>query len=361
MQLNALRLHNFRNFGTFVANFDSKITVLVGPNGTGKSNLLEAIHLLSSGNSFRPGGSRYLVRFGETKAVVEGGISDSQGLKVKISMVLQRSSKQYLVNGKVSDQEDFLSRFQGVAFLPRHLNIITGNPGLRRKLLDDVLSGVSFAYLATLSRYRQVLRQRNRLLSRRNFRGAEMVYWNEELANLGAGILVERRKLVAGFNKLLRSLRMRLDYYPSPRVIGRELGLESEWNPLTVAKYIIQKLEQTAERERELGFTIIGPQRDDLKVMGQMDQTGELRDLSLYGSRGQQRLAVVHLKSAQLSWLESELGARPALLLDDVFSELDSLARAELIPLFSKQQTIVTALEVPDGLKDSTVIQLARE
>ncbi|MBU1111031.1 DNA replication and repair protein RecF [Patescibacteria group bacterium] len=356
--ISSFRLHNFRNFEKFAVEFSSGLNIIVGPNGAGKSNLLEAIGLLAVGKSFRSAKLKYLIKQGQKQSVSEGVISTGDLTKFKLAVSLESSGRKLLFNGKSCLPRDFFSRFQAVIFSPRHLDIITDSPALRRAFLDDILVGLSSEYEEIVGQYRHVLHQRNKLLSQARDMDEQMAFWNQKLVSFGGMIIVQRYRLVQELNCRLSQWKLKLDYYPSPRVIRREL--ESGWEESQVQELIRNKLKQTQEREREMGFTLIGPQRDEVKILGPIIANGSVEDLSFFGSRGQQRLAVVRLKTGQLDLMEEKLGQRPVFVCDDIFSELDNKAREALLPSFTKQQTLITAVTQPEILKEANMIDLRK-
>ena len=362
--LQTLRLKNFRNFKNFSLSLSGKVNVITGPNGVGKTNLLEAIFLLAKGKSFRTTSNGYLIGVPSGNspstgiAFIEGLVRGDNELETTLGMSLSNGSKKYLVNGKDSSYQDFRPRFHAVIFSPRDLDIIIGDPSLRRAFLDELNGDGSGEYVNISTDYRHVLRQRNQLLSRGKFSAAELDYWDAQLVDLGSAIIAERKRAVDNLNQRLDAGHLFLEYFPSPRIIKEELEQVDDWTGGKVGELFRHKLKEIVEREKEIGFTLIGPQRDELKFFGLVDSSGVKRDLAVFGSRGQQRMAVVHLKRAQLELLRAKLEECPVLLLDDVFSELDEHCREILLPIFDYQQTVVTAVSLPKGIEASMSVEL---
>lgn len=339
MVLNSLSLTNFRNYSQASFDFSPATTLILGPNAVGKTNLLEAIYYLASGRSFRAGYDREAVRSGETIAHIDGG-----GLELAIVVNENgenTSSKRFKVNGVKKRRADFVGNLRAVYFGPEQIQLVTGSPSKRRKYLDSVLVQVDREYARALSEYEKVVRQRNRLLLLiREGEGElrQLEFWDERLMTLGAVLTVGRGELFAYFNSsaTLRAGNLFLEY--QPKVVNEKV------------------LEEGREREIAAGMTLWGPHREDFVF-----RTKSGRDLSSFGSRGEQRLAVLHLKLAELEFISERTNDRPLLLLDDIFSELDADNRERVLKLLSQQQTIITATDLDqiDGENaDFLMIQL---
>ena len=191
------------------------------------------------------------------------------------------------------------------------------------------------------SEYQKALKQRNRLLSKPGVKFSELEFWGQQLSELGSLLLKERCRVVQRLNEVLSKDGLQIEYLPSPRII-----LEESFDKTALFQEKFQRqLKKLHNKERMLGFTLIGPQRDDWKLRL---KNGQKRvDLGIFGSRGQQRMAIVKLKLAQLRILEQETAIVPVLLLDDVLSELDSKRQAEIVQLLDSTQTLITSARDP--------------
>lgn len=339
MFLKNLQLTNFRNYSFLDLNFDQRPTVLVGNNAAGKSNLLEAIYLLSTTKSLRVETEDELIKEGQEFAKVEGFLEDDSELLVIINRPTKEVSfkKKVLVNGISRRVVDFIGNLPAVIFYPSDINLVTGSPSLRRWHLDLGLAQIDPAYKKALTSYEQFLTARNRVLKRiREGRGKldELDYWTKELVKLGTIVSEKRLKFFDFISKLEKPLgEFRLEYKQS---------LVTE-----------EKLQETNGREVAAAATLIGPHRDDFIIYL------EKRNMAHFGSRGEQRTATLFFKLAQLEYMAQILGQRPILLLDDVFSELDANHRAHVVEVVSKQQTIIATVElenIPQDFLDSARI-----
>ena len=370
MVLQSLNLTNFRNYPSTSFTFSPTTTLILGPNAAGKTNILEAVYYLASGKSFRAGYDRESIRCGEAVSHLRGGIDYGDGiLELELQVLANEngentSSKRFKVNGVKKRRADFSGILRAVYFGPEQIQLVTGSPSRRRKYLDSVLVQADRDYARALSEYEKVVRQRNRLLllvregdlpAGRQVNRDQLGFWDEKLVALGAILSKKRQEMFETINNQLSidSKNRRLD-----RTIS---GLFLEYQPKVVNREV---LERGQKREIAAGMTLWGPHRDDFKfkVQSSKFKVEDGRDLSSFGSRGEQRLAVLHLKLAELEFITERAGERPLLLLDDIFSELDEDNRGHVLELLGKQQTIITATDLDqiDGEKlvGHTVLQL---
>jgi len=354
MFLKSLNLTNFRNYSNLELDFDHRPTILVGNNAVGKSNILEAIYLLSTTKSLRVETEDELIKTGEEFTRVEGFISNEGDTELLI--VINRPTpevsfrKKVLVNGISRRIADFIGNLPGVIFYPSDINMTTGSPALRRWHLDLGLAQIDQEYKRSLTSYEQFLTARNRVLKRIREgigRADELDYWTKELVKQGEGVRVKREDFFNFINSLQTPLgNFEFEYLQSP--------------------ISMERLKETNGREVAAAATLIGPHRDDFRVIlndsegsqtSQNDRKG--RDLAKFGSRGEQRTATLVFKLAQLEYMAKTLGKRPILLLDDVFSELDVSHRAHVVEIVGQQQTIIATVElenIPKSFLDSARI-----
>ncbi|MBU1000737.1 DNA replication/repair protein RecF [Patescibacteria group bacterium] len=360
MFLKRLDLTNFRNYSNFELNFDQRPTVFIGNNAVGKSNLLEAIYLLSTTKSLRVKKEEELIKEGKEFTKVEGFLVENEsaliqgeviGAETELLVIINRPTeevefkKKVLVNGIPRRITDFIGNLPAVIFYPADINLVTGSPSLRRWHLDLVLVQIDSNYKKALTSYEQFLTARNRVLKRiREGYGKkdELDYWTDGLIEQGKVISEKRKSFfeytrqvpLFAINSLEKSLgKFRFAYKPS--------------------EVTVEKLIETNSREVAVAATLIGPHRDDFDILL------EGHNLANYGSRGEQRTATLVFKLVQLEYMAKVLGKRPILLLDDVFSELDANHRAHVVEVVSKQQTIIATVElgnIPKSFSDKARI-----
>lgn len=332
MLLRSISVQHFRNYKQSAFHFSKDTTVIIGPNAAGKSNLVEAINLLSSGTSFRAERDTQMIQFGESLARVKGQItkdSEKDTLEVVIVDNIQSSARSFtkklLVNNLSKRRADFAGILPILLFVPSDLDIIISSPSHRRKFLDAVLETVDRQYRLCSIAYDKALRQRNALLGIVKETGVrnheQFIYWDNLLIENGSYLTKKREELINYLNTHEQSL----------------LKCQTTYDKSTVSQ---ERLKQYLGPEVASGVTLVGPHRDDFSV--DIIKNGEKRNAKSYGSRGQQRLVVLQLKLLQLAYMEEVLGQRPLLLLDDIFSELDKEHIQDVLKIITKQQTILT-------------------
>jgi DNA replication and repair protein RecF len=350
MFLSSLHLRDFRNFADQRLEFPAQGVAIVGDNGQGKTNLLEAVYYLEIFRSFRGAPDEQLVRFGAEVFRVEGrfGAGEEQ-VAVAAAFERRRKRKKVTVDGaEPSRLGDALGRPGAVIFSPSDVALIAGSPGGRRRYLDIVLSLNVPGYLEALQRFRQTLLQRNALL-RRGAPPAQVGAWNDGLVAAGSRVVAARARWVAdaaaGFARHYADIAggtdARLAYEPSLAEWEDEAG---------IAAAFAEGLERGAEREARRGMTLVGPHRDDLGVTAQGAEGGWV-DLRVFGSGGQQRTAAVALRMIEADTLHATRGRDPLLLIDDVFAELDPGRSERILRWIEREeggQVILTAPKPTD-------------
>lgn len=331
MILSELTLTQFRSYIKRAFTFSPGVTLIIAPNASGKTNVLEAIYFLATGKSFRADTDRESIRFGQEIARMKGKVGDTT-----LELVITQGEvggkktplKKYLVNGISKRQIDFVGNIRAVLFWPEHLELVTDSPSLRRRYLDSVLVQVDREYRRNLISYERGLRQRNKLLDSIALGTAsrsQLLFWNQLLIKAGS-YLTDKR---AAYIEFINAFQLR----------GHER------NRLVYDKSVISesRLEQYRDEEIAAKATLVGPHRDDFAFFL---ESGHERDLSKYGSRGEQRLSVLWLKLAEVLYVEHETADRPILLLDDIFSELDEEHRGFVLDAIARQQSILTTADV---------------
>ena len=376
--LKSIFLQNFRGFVDQKMDFSHNVTLLVGSNGSGKTSILEAIGLLATGQSFRAEKVEEMLRLGVELGRVEGKIQvgnrkvkaatntnypelDSESRRktqtnetssatgqesIDLEVMITRgevqgkkTSKRLLsVNGVRRRLGDFVGKFATVVFRPEDMRLIEGSPSRRREFLDTPLSFISPEYTRSLHAYTQSLIRRNKLLQAIREGDAprtSLTYWTESILKHGQILQTHRQQMLATFLHSPFPLGFRIAYLPS--IIS------------------VDRLAQYADKEIAAGHTLVGPHKDDFQVdfllaqptsrhpgLDSRSSNSPYHDVAAYGSRGQQRLAVLWLKLCELYYLENQLGQRPILLLDDILSELDTDSRELVLQVMKQGQSIIT-------------------
>ncbi len=329
--LKNISLQNFRSYQKAQFSFE-ETTLIIGPNTSGKSNLIEAIYLLSTGKSFRTDKDAQMLSFREEVGRVHG-ILKGEEIEVIITNGLVNGGSQYkkfLVNGVSKRRVDFAGHLLTVLFSPQDLEIIVDSPSLRRNFLDEILEQVDRNYRIASIAYVKALRQRNALLELARETGTrnekQLEYWDNLVIENGNVITAKREEFINFLNSSTKDI----------------FDFNVEYDKSTISK---QRLLQYKNEEVAAGVTLVGPHRDDFSIhMFSASDPGQTttHDIKYFGSRGQQRLAILQLKALELLFVEKVLGERPILILDDIFSELDEEHIVLILEQIGKQQTIMT-------------------
>ncbi|HEX5744317.1 MAG TPA: DNA replication and repair protein RecF [Candidatus Saccharimonadales bacterium] len=327
-----LRLQDFRSYSDASFEFDRGVNIVVGPNASGKTNLLEALLVLARGSSYRARDPE-LVRFKRPWARLDS--HDDSGGRRSVKIILEpEPGKTYEVNGKEYRRLPLQQALPAALFEPEHLRLLSGGPERRRDYLDDLLEQTDPGYAAVRRKYRRALAQRNRLLKQRGSR--EQIFpWDVRLSEL-AGQVVRARAALSGrldvdLGKLYRKL--------SGTRAKVAVEYRGRWQPQGYESSLLKELEGSLGPDRERGFTGAGPHREDLAV------TFDGRSVQETASRGEVRTAVLALKIIELKIIEDLRGVPPILLLDDVFSELDGKRRHALTDHLAPYQTFITTTD----------------
>lgn len=347
MHIREISLHNFRNYESASLRLNPGLNIFVGDNAQGKTNLLEAIYILSLSKSYRTVRETELVRYGADRAIIKAQVEKLATLDLAV-VVSRLEKKRLLVNQKSTTANSFLGCLNTVLFIPDSLQLVKGSPGDRRRFLDVQICQIDPVYRNNLLKYQRVVRQRNSLLKdawAHKSQLNQLPAWDSQLVTLGAQIILRRQSVVETLQHYSREAQERISdkredlqliYQPffeeddniaPQRVYGRD----------EVDEILRQRLQELRSEEVRKGYTLVGPQRDDL-VFRIND-----RDLKRYGSQGQQRTAVLAYILAELELMCQESGEYPVVLLDDVMSELDRNRQMLLLSILNeKAQTIVT-------------------
>ncbi len=360
MILKDISLKNFRSFKEKNFSFSNKTTLIFGSNTAGKTNLLEAIYLSSVGKSFRAEVEKEMIGYGKEMSNVRCRTADGNTLEILLTSGEVAGQiaphKKFLINGVSRRMIDFLGNLRAVLFWPEDMELITDSPSIRRKYLDSILVQIDRDYRRAILSYEKALRQRNRLLERIRDEGinrSQLVFWDKLLIRDGSLITDKRAEFinfVNNFHLLFPPMgKMRLHFH-----IDYDKSVISE-----------ARLNQYTNEEVASATTLVGPHRDDFSISifeKEISQTEHGRDLSAFGSRGEQRLAILWLKLAELEFVASKTDSRPILLLDDIFSELDHEHRELVLKVIPQQQTIITTTDLhlvdENYLKDVEIIKL---
>jgi DNA replication and repair protein RecF len=376
--ISQLSLTNYRNYSRLIIDLPAGPILLRGQNAQGKTNLLEAVYFLSTTRSVHARADQQLINwlvlrqetlpFTRVEATIQTR-TDAFQLAITVLREGDKMRKDIRLNGTKKRALDVIGKLTTVMFLPEDIELVTGAPALRRRYLDSTLCQINPHYCTSLSRYNKVLSERNALLKelfKRSGNADELLFWDEQLADNGATLVVNRHNTILELDTVARHHHrelsggkegLRLHYAPSfdmhqrPKpnyqlpLIMEELAPYSTSAPpvAEVRDTFLAYLQQSHQDDISRGVTQVGPHRDDLHFL--VDGI----DMTLYGSRGQQRTAALSTKLAEVALMQQMTGETPVLLLDDVMSELDAQRRREVINIVDQAgQALLTTTDWED-------------
>ncbi|MFD1066980.1 DNA replication/repair protein RecF [Oceanobacillus locisalsi] len=355
MHIEQLKLTNYRNYEALDITFDDKVNVIIGENAQGKTNLMEAIYVLSFTRSHRTMREKELIRWDSDYAIIEGRTTkrnQSVPLQVSISSKGKKAKINHLEQHRLSD---YIGTVNVVMFAPEDLTIVKGSPQIRRRFMDMELGQIQPTYIYHLSQYQKILKQRNHLLKQLQRRSSVDETMLDVLTDQlveHASFLLERRFIYLdllrkwakpiheGISRSLENLEIQYD---------ATIKVSEEADKEKITSIYQDSFKDVRGKEIDRGTTLVGPHRDDLLffVNGKNVQT--------YGSQGQQRTTALSIKLAEIELIYQEVGEYPILLLDDVLSELDDYRQSHLLnTIQGKVQTFVSTTNI-DGIHHETL------
>lgn len=337
MLLSEIYVSHFRNFVKKDVSFSPHLTLIVGENARGKTSLLEAIYTSVFGKGYRESREQELVQWDEDQTLIESVFIEN-GAKTIFQIRLLRKAddrveKQYFVNktGKSSMQyKEFQTK--AVLFAPEHISVVDGSPSTRRTYFDTALCEFDKEYRKRLRNYETALRKRNKVLElhQNEFQlDQELPFWNQYLLEQATYITKTREQYIDYLNK-------------NPHVDGKEFAIQYMKD-----EFSEDRMRLVFQQEKRMRRTVIGPQKDEFLITLKNDRE---KNVHLYGSRSEQRLAVFWLKLNEIKYFEEVLEKKPILLLDDVFSELDEHNKELVLKVIKNYQTVISTTE--DHLND---------
>lgn len=340
-----LRLQNFRSYKDTTIEFGAGVNIIVGPNASGKTNLLEAVLVLCRGSSYRAPDSD-LISHGSEWARIDGHFL---GNERTIKLFEERSKKEYIIGGTILKRLPLSRSVPVVVFEPNHLRLLTESPEHRRNFLDDIIEQTVPSFAEIRRQYKRALAQRNALLKQSSSRD-QLFVWNIRLSELGGQVADHRITYVNDHRSELNKLYNKL----VNKKYKTDMVYETKMSPDSYGSSMLKLLEKNVQIDQERGFTTIGPHRDDLQLLIKG------YTLAASASRGETRTILLALKLLEVRSLEKSREHKPILLLDDVFSELDGARRMALTEHLRDHQTFITTTDadivVQHFLDNCTVI-----
>ena len=337
MRASQIKLYNFRNYENEIINFCDGTNIIVGDNGMGKTNIIEALYYFSYGRSFRSSG-REIIRAGEKEGRISLSFKKDEREYNGDIKFLSGNKKEILLNEiELKKTSQLLGNFMCVLFTPDELRIVKGLPEIRRKFTDSAIMLLRPNYIKELIKYKTIISQKTALLKSRKY--STISIWNEKLCESGSKIMKMRESYIERIKTKAREIQSEITN-------GKEI-LDIIYLPsVKKEEEFLKKLEEYEEKEKENMFCLVGPHRDEIvfEING--------KNAKNYASQGQIRTAVLCLKLAQMEIIKDETGKFPVLLLDDILSELDKKRREFLISKIKDKQIIITCTDIEKSIVD---------
>ena len=346
MYIEKLVLKNYRNYAYETFEFSKGVNIVSGLNAQGKTNAAEAIFFLCTGYSPRAGKDKQVVKYDADQAVISASAHSRYGsVSAKIVFDKKDGKKIFVNEMPVAKTGELLGNINAVMFDPQQLKLVQESPEDRRRFMDIALSEVSRKYFYALLKYRKILQQRNGLLKEQD---VGLIYetlpvWDEQLCSVAAEIIAARNDFLTDLKPFAASAHYeitggaeKLDVCADQKFEGDERDIKES---------LKNKLSECIDKDIELGYTSIGPHRDDIKIKIHD------ADARVFASQGQQRTAALSLKLGELRILEKRFGEYPVFILDDAMSELDRTRQERLLCMLDGIQTIFTCTDAENFIR----------
>ena len=349
MHIKKLTLKNFRNYAYEEFSFSGGVNVLYGKNAQGKTNCAEAVFYLCAGVSPRAKKDRQMIMAGQESAYIRADAETRFG-SICIEADIFENRREIRVNGsRIAKNADLLGNINGVFFSPSELRLVQDGPDERRRFLNVSISQMSKSYYTALVRYNKILEQRNALLKNRD---VSLIFetlpvWDVQLCRYAAELAMRRAEYIAMLAPFAKEKHAFLTDGAETLEISsdKHYGDDKE----EIEKRLLAEFEANYEKDVKLGFTTVGPHRDELKIL--INGT----EARVYGSQGQARTAALAIKLAEVEIFQKTAGESPVLILDDVMRQLDLARRRKLLAEIDGIQTILTCTHTEKVLFGKTV------
>jgi DNA replication and repair protein RecF len=341
--IESVQLQHVRSHADYTLSLSPDVTLITGSNGSGKTTIIEAIHIALQGTSFK-GGDNDILEFASPWYRIDLTFNDKSKRTVKFDPSRVNGKKQFELNERTHYRLSYQHKYPIVLFEPEDLRLLNGSPTRRRDFIDTFISQLDAEYGVSLRRYERALKQRNNLLKRVDVRDDELFPWNVSLSQYGAYIINRRLHFIDKLNNDLSIVYKDISH--SEDIIQITYSYHPHSN---LQQKLLSELHAQTPKDKIVGFTSVGPHRHD--VLFYFNNSPALS----VASRGEVRTVVLALKFLEVRFIESLTGLKPVILLDDVFSELDKTRQQKLIKQFSGYQTIIASVEsinVPGNIID---------
>lgn len=342
MKIKKIKLINFRNLDKVELNFINKINIIIGGNGAGKTNILEAIYLNSLTKSFRANNDAELIKFDKEFLTIMTTIKDDSYNENVLYNIDKLSKKIYLNSSKVTKLSEYIGKYPVVISTPEDVLMIKTSPSTRRDVLNISICQFNKEYFKTLNEYNKLLKLRNDYLKRILINSISDIKYFDILTNKliekAVYIYIERNNYINLINKYLPDIFEHICLNPN-LIIKYSPNIDlNNYNEETLKNILYKKYKKDFNKEISLGMTITGPHRDDFSfILGD-------KDMKLYSSEGQKKMAVISFKLAEMMLFQKTDDKKPIILLDDLFSELDINNKNRLVKFIPDDlQVVITS------------------
>ncbi len=341
MNLKKIKLLNFRNYKKVSIDFDKNINIIIGNNAVGKTNILESIYVLALTKSYRTQDINLIEKNSEfTK--IKGEIREENILRNLEVFITKDTKKVYLNNNEIKKISDYISYMNVILVCPEDINILKGTPADRRNFLNIELSQISINYIKKYIEFNKILKIRNnylKMLYQSSFKDVRYLdSLTENLVDREIDIYIERKKFVNLLNESIEEIYRTITGKPGFNIVYKS-SLEVILDDIdSFRNALLDKYKKNQNKEIENGMTLYGPHRDDLEFYLEND------DIRIFGSEGQQKVALIAIKLAEISIFKEFTNSYPIILLDDIFSELDVRTRNRIINYLNEElQVVITS------------------
>ena len=345
MYLSKIEVNNFRNYKLEKVKLCNNTNIFIGDNAQGKTNILESIYILALTKSHRYGFENNIIKNGYNSCKIKGLLRDNDILKELSLEVLEDKKKVFINKKEIKKIASYISNMNVIMFCPTDLDIVKGSPQIRRNLLNIQISQLYPLYIDYLNEYNKLLKNRNEYLKQMSINGftdnryLEII--NEKLVDRGSQIYLYRKKYLDYINNKISEIYENVSNIKGLNIIYENNIDVDNFELENIKNVFSKKLKNNIKREISQGMTLYGPHRDDFSFY--IDN----ENMKFYASQGQQRLAIISFKLAEVNLFKEEKGTSPILLLDDIFSELDINKRNKLIKYIPEDiQCIITTTDL---------------
>ncbi|MCL2869333.1 DNA replication and repair protein RecF [Candidatus Saccharibacteria bacterium] len=332
--ISKIEVRNFRSHGKYLLELKNPTTLIIGENGSGKTSLIEALYISLRGKSFRSSDS-HIVKDGTNSYKITTVFTDHQ----KRTVEYINGQKTFKCDDKKYLRLPTKLKYPVTLFEPADLNLVHSSPNSRRRFLDTLISQLDETYHTYLIKYEKALKQRNKLLGLPGVRSDDIFAWNVILADIGSKINTKRAQIVNSINTQIN------DIYKSIASNNDQVGIRYSGQVLSETDYL-KDLDASLSRDIALGYTSVGPHREDLEFIFNG------KPAISTASRGEIRSIILSLKFIEASLVKEYLGHEPIIMLDDIFSELDSIRQLRLVNNFKNHQVIITSVDAPRNMQE---------